>query len=258
VANEREVFLANLTLIEQVIHCVARRQYLRAEDAEEFASLAKLKIISDDYAVLRKFREHSSLGTYLTVVIYRHCQDYRNHLWGRWRPSVRARQLGPLAVELERLLVRDGQSLDEACEILRRHHDVSASRRELADLAAQLPARTTRRMETEEPIHALAAADPTPEERLLTREREEVRRRLSAALAVAVADFPPEDRLLVKLRVEQGKQVVEIARALRLEPKSLYRRLEGILDTLRDRLETQGFHVADMKEALSGTEGTPP
>jgi RNA polymerase sigma factor for flagellar operon FliA len=40
-------------------------------EADDFASHPKLKLIEDDYAILRKFQGRSSLRTYLTVVIER-------------------------------------------------------------------------------------------------------------------------------------------------------------------------------------------
>src|SRR4029453_14108130 len=46
-----------------------------------------LRLVEDDYDVLRRFQARSSLPTYVTVVIQRLFLDYRNRLWGKWRPD---------------------------------------------------------------------------------------------------------------------------------------------------------------------------
>src|SRR5882672_5077367 len=56
-----QVFLAELPMIRRLLASIARRQRLSASEAEDFASEVHLRIISNDYAILRKFRGHSSL-----------------------------------------------------------------------------------------------------------------------------------------------------------------------------------------------------
>jgi RNA polymerase sigma-70 factor (ECF subfamily) len=46
---------------------------LRAEDTEDLAAEILLQMVANDYAVLRQFRGHSSLATYLTVIARRIC-----------------------------------------------------------------------------------------------------------------------------------------------------------------------------------------
>lgn len=64
-----------LGLIYHVIHHTAhlRSTPLRPEDTEDLAAEILLQIVSGDYAVLRQFRNESSLATYLTVVARRIC-----------------------------------------------------------------------------------------------------------------------------------------------------------------------------------------
>src|SRR5215472_1056914 len=114
----QQLFLTNLPTIEALVQMVARQQRMSWAEAEEFASIVRLRLIENDYAILRKFRGGSTLRTYLTVVIARQALDYRDACWGRWRPSRTARRLGPAAVALERLVVRDGLSFEEAWRTL--------------------------------------------------------------------------------------------------------------------------------------------
>ena len=62
-------------LIYHVIQHVAyaRSRLLTAEDVEDVAAEIFLKIVDNDYAVLKKFKGMSSLPTYLTVIARRTC-----------------------------------------------------------------------------------------------------------------------------------------------------------------------------------------
>jgi RNA polymerase sigma-70 factor (ECF subfamily) len=64
-----------LGLIYHIIHHTAhlRSTPLRPEDTEDLAAEILLQIVANDYAVLRQFRGHSGLATYLTVISRRIC-----------------------------------------------------------------------------------------------------------------------------------------------------------------------------------------
>jgi RNA polymerase sigma-70 factor (ECF subfamily) len=64
-----------LGLIYHVIHHTAhlRSTPLRPEDIEDLAAEVLLQVVASDYAVLRQFRGHASLATYLTVITRRIC-----------------------------------------------------------------------------------------------------------------------------------------------------------------------------------------
>src|SRR5688572_6731090 len=96
--SPESLFLDNLSLIERLAGAVARRQGIRGAEVDDFVSGVKLRLVEDDYAVLRKFRGESTLATYLAVVIAMLAREQRVQQLGRWRPSAVARQLGPLAV----------------------------------------------------------------------------------------------------------------------------------------------------------------
>ncbi|HUF46207.1 MAG TPA: hypothetical protein VMM93_00260, partial [Vicinamibacterales bacterium] len=110
--GDPDPYLAHHDLIEQAIRTFCRRQRLSATEAEDFASEVRLHLLDRERAVLRAFEGRSSFQTYLLTVIRHQFRDWRNALWGKWRPSAEARRLGPLAVRLEMLLVRDRLPLD--------------------------------------------------------------------------------------------------------------------------------------------------
>jgi RNA polymerase sigma-70 factor (ECF subfamily) len=64
-----------LGLIYHVVQHTAhlRSMPLRPEEAEDLAAEVLLAMIANDYAVLRAFRGHSSMATYLTVIARRIC-----------------------------------------------------------------------------------------------------------------------------------------------------------------------------------------
>lgn len=64
-----------LSLIYHVIHYTAHLRSARVtpEDVEDIAAEVLLQIVADDYKVLRQFKGHSSLATYLTVIARRIC-----------------------------------------------------------------------------------------------------------------------------------------------------------------------------------------
>src|SRR4051812_13064188 len=67
--------------------------------------------------------------------------DYRIHLWAKWHTTAEAKRLGELTVELEKLLHRDGRTLDEALVIARDPQaEVQRDHESLAALADRLPA----------------------------------------------------------------------------------------------------------------------
>jgi RNA polymerase sigma-70 factor (ECF subfamily) len=64
-----------LGLIYHVVHHTAhlRSTPLKPEDIEDLAAEVLLQVVANDYAVLRQFRGHASLATYLTVITRRIC-----------------------------------------------------------------------------------------------------------------------------------------------------------------------------------------
>ena len=246
-----DLLRSHLPRIEAVCAYVCRRHKCGTDEAEEFSAHVKARLVADDYAILRKFQGKSRFETYLTTVITHLFLDWRNHLWGKWRPSAEAKRLGSVAVKLEEL-ARDGYTFEESCELLRTNHKVVLSRAELEALAARLPVRLPRKMEGEERLEALPAGEPAPDERILERERHEARGRVWEALGRAWAKLPDEDRLILKMHFQQGMQVVEIARMLPLDQKPLYRRVERLKAKLRKDLEGEGIGRELVAEVLGG------
>jgi RNA polymerase sigma factor (sigma-70 family) len=250
VSRADTLYLEHRELIEGAIRFVSRRHRLPAADAQDFESTARLHLIAHDAAALRAFRGQSSLRTYLHTVVTRVFLDWRNARWGKWRPSAEARRLGPLAVQLETLTARDGLSFDEACETLRTNLGVTASRDELAAIAARFPRRSRRVLVSDEALETRLAPDGTADGPLARREAAEAAARAARELEQCLRSLPPQDRLILRMRFQDTFSVQQIARALSLDPKPLYRHITKVLGRLRRELEGAGITASMVANVL--------
>jgi RNA polymerase sigma factor (sigma-70 family) len=243
----------NLGAIERAIARVCREARLTGADAEDFGSSVKVALLADDCAILRKFEGRSSMPTYLTIVARRLLVDARR-AEGRWYASADAQRRGAVAVQLERLLVRDRRSFAEAADILRREHP-EVTVQELEAFAAALPPRVPRPVvvpvvEGDEERLAGGGSAADLVEALDARRQS---RRANDAVRLAMATFTAEDRVILRLRFGANASVVSIARALGLEQRPLYRRLEALLNRLRTELEAAGVDASSAGDLI----GTP-
>jgi RNA polymerase sigma factor for flagellar operon FliA len=237
--NDRSTALTDneLTLLSRVIRDISRGARLSPDDALDFAQTVHLKLLERGYEPIRQFANRSSLRTFLAVVVRRILIDWHRAQFGKWRSSARARRLGPAALALERLLYRSGHTLGEAIQTLQTHPGAAAAA-DLERLAEQLPIRLSFRTVSIDAVGLTRGADfEDPIERAdHRRESRMLRRRLSAALE----RLPSDDRTLLDLRYRQRLKMPAIATALDVDSKSLYRRCEKVLRSLRTSLEAQG------------------
>ncbi|HJQ36212.1 MAG TPA: sigma-70 family RNA polymerase sigma factor, partial [Thermoanaerobaculia bacterium] len=247
------LFEENLDAIERAIARVCREARLMGADAEDFASNVRLALLADDCAVLQKFEGRASMPTFLTIVVRRLFSD-QLRASGRWYPSAEAQRRGPVAVQLERLMSRDRRSFAEAALIIRREHpEVTAA--ELDQLVATLPARVPRAvvvpvLEGDEERYA---GGGTAADRVEALDVEQRSQRASDVVRAAMAMFSSEDRAILRLRFNGDASVVSIARALGLETRPLYRRIEALLARLRAALHAAGVDAESAAELI----GTP-
>lgn len=243
---------SDLPTLEQALRRVANRKCLSVDEAEDFTSWARVKLVTDGEAILAKFQGRGTLSTYLTTVALNLLRDYRIAKWGKHRASAAARRHGAVAVRLEALVIRDGFTVGEAIEILRRNEAVTLSSEALAEIAAQLPLRRRPRFENEE--NAQAPSAERADERVLLREARDAAVRVEAALAEALSTLEPEDRVILKLRVREGLSVADVARTLDLDQKPLYRRVDRLLAHLRREMEERQVCLQDVQSVV-GRDG---
>jgi len=263
--SRERLYLDNADAIEESLRFISRRHRCSQDEADDFASWARLKLVENDYAILASFEKHSKIQTFLRIVLQRLFIDYRRGKWGRWRPSEEAKRLGPLAIRLEVLLSRDRMTLDEACQCLCTL-DPDLSRRQIEDVFTKLPIRTAQPIEVNDDLLTAHSGGLTPEREILAKETEASWRRATAALPLLLQKLPPQEQIILRLRFAEGMQIVDIAARLHLEAKPLYRRIERLKAELRRELEAGGFDAEGLgwpvavpaPRQRAGAGGGPP
>jgi RNA polymerase sigma factor for flagellar operon FliA len=245
------VFVESLPLIDRIVNSLCRRYGFSADDCDDFRSCVNERLIEDEYAVLRKFRGEAAIGTYLTVVIAMILRDYRVRRWGRWRPSAAALRAGNVAVRLESLVYRQRFQLDEAIRIMKASGETMLTDREIAAMFSRLPRRAPLRLVDAGPasltgLPSNECADDLVNDGVATDERSAADRALHAALS----RLPAEDRLVLRMRFWEGMSIADIARALGLPQKPLYRRVEHSVAALRPLLEAAGVSSDTTRELI--------
>jgi DNA-directed RNA polymerase specialized sigma24 family protein len=112
--HPRQLIEQNVELIDRLVARACRRVGIAVGEVEDVASVVKLALVENDYAILRRYEGRSSLATYLTTVIQRMLADQRERTHGRWRPSPEAERLGELAVLMEEIVGKQRRSVDDA------------------------------------------------------------------------------------------------------------------------------------------------
>ena len=240
-----QLFEANLDVIERAIAQVARQVRLRGADAEDFASSARVALLAGDCAILRKFEGRSSFAGYVAIVVRRLFLDQKRSE-GRWYPSAEATRQGDAAITLERLLHHDRRPLSEALSIAREQHP-EADVRQLEATAASLPERAPRPrlVPVIDGDEDRFASSSSADDRVLAADLNRASDRTSCAVQEALAAMTAQDRVTLRLRFSKGMAISDIARALGVAQRPLYRRIESMLKDLRASLERAGIDAAE-------------
>lgn len=250
-ANLEALFLEHLGWINMVASLACTKHGLSGDEAEDFAAWMRMKMMEDNYAILRGFRGQSELKTYLAAVVVRHFFNFNRARRGRWRSSAAAERLGPPAPDLEQLVHRDGYTLTQAGEKLRTSGRTTLSDAELARLLDRLPSRVPLRP-VEESWGILNSIPGTShaDERVLASEAKARRDNMLGALQGALKQLDLEEQLIVRMYFADGMSLADVARALHLEQKPLYRRVDRLRARLRTLLEDAGLSRDDVRSLL--------
>lgn len=249
-SNPSQLLTDNLPVIDRAVAFACRRYRFGFDDAEEFAAIVRLKLVENDYAILDAYEGRSSFATFISIVVQRMALDFRIHMWGKWHASAEAKRLGPLAIRLEELLLRDARTLDEATAIL------GEDRASLEQLASRLPDRAPRRYDValDEAV-SIAVTKPADVEAPLTAsDRRRASEHLSTVMSALLARLPDDERLIFQLRFEGGMTVAQIARALQLDQKVTYRRMERRMREIKDELQRAGINPRDALDLIGNDE----
>lgn len=230
-------FDAELRMFVGILKVTGRSGGLSLPDTEDFIQHVHVRLLETDYAAFRRFKGQSAFKTYLSVVANHLVRDWKNRLWGKWRPSAQAVRLGDVAVALERMTARDGLTVHEAIATLRCRPD-APSTAELEQVARALPPRNRRQTIATDVLDSLPHPD-TDDPLIARAEWAEHQARLRV-LGDILDGLSSEDRKLISSRYLDGRRVPELARELGEDPKAVYRRCERLLGALRREFVRRG------------------
>jgi RNA polymerase sigma factor (sigma-70 family) len=252
--DAEELFLTNLIVIDRAIGYVCHRNRIGRDEGEEFGSYVKFKLIESNYAIIRKFEGRSSFSTYMTTVIQRMFFQYRVQMWGKWRPSAEAKRLGDKGITVERLLTREGFTYAETMAILTCGLDPAFTVAEVEAIYVRLPIRQPRPVL----VSGIEKTDNGPfvdiEEELFSSERGKAARTAAAIIDAIMATMTADDQMILRMRFWGGRKIPEIGRALGLEDKRLYKRIDKLLSQLKLALEHEGIAASDVCELLNHSD----
>ena len=241
----QQLLLDHLDLVAQIVRMTGGRRHLSAAERDDFASFVNFRLVENDYAILRKFKNRSAVKTYLVAVIERLSLDFCTEKWGRWRPTAMAERLGPVAIILERLVTRDNHTVEEAIEIVRTSHYAGQSDAELRRIWDQLPVRM-RTTEVAEEAALGVMSDDNSEVGVDDADFRKSIERLQGALKTAFDQIAARDRVLLALRFDQEMSIIEIARLTGSSVPTLHRRFENSVKQLRLALTRAGFNPREI------------
>jgi len=246
---DNDELLKLLKTTERLAKTLGRRRGVSREDAEDFAQDALLKVMDNDHAVLRKFRNDSSMATYLASVVSFYFKDWTNSRWGKYRTPKPVGRLGEPAITLHRSMVRDGLSFAEACEKLRTEHRFALTDAELAEIAAKLPIKFRHQIESADALTNVAAPD-TADHIIVDQEKLALRQRIYEILQRWRAGLTEQDALIVAYWIDDGLKFVELAKLVGIPQKKVYERVDTLRKQLRRLLKDGGIDGSTIRDLL--------
>lgn len=217
---------------------------------------------ADDFKVLREFRGNSKLTTYLTTVISNIVVDIIRTRKGRSRAGERAKELGPVAEQLHKLVLGLGYSLSDAHGHLVLSHGICESEDELREMLNQIRGRDciTHDAKNSWPYQGREALvddeieiivpDPAKgaDEQLIANQLEHKRKQI---IEVLMEELTGVERFILRLRfpaseLETPKSIREIAALTGQTEKAIDNRLRRILVRCRETLLRLGLSLEDL------------
>jgi RNA polymerase sigma factor (sigma-70 family) len=235
--------------VRKAVAAVARQYRLDFYDVEELQSDLWVKLLADDGRRLRGFRGDASLKSYFISIAQNLVLDRRNKEWGKWRPSEAARRLGREAIAFDKLIRRDGLSVDEALATMCRSPDVADSAG-LRAVAATFTQPRRRRLVCLSAVGDLPAPAQPEAVTPSAFDRAHQLLRVKRALRLSLQTLAADDRNLIGWRFAHAMTVAQISTDLGTDARLLYRRLSKVLQALRKALMADGVDVSMIRTVL--------
>lgn len=234
-----------LPLVRRAVRHASRRSALPYDEGELLSEVL-LRLVVNDYAVLRKFRGESQLSTYLRTFVTRVLLDLRVREWGKWRPSSRARRMGGDAEALERLVLREHLAPVDAIALAAHRSAGRLTEAAASEIYAALRPIPRRRLV---PLEAATEQDTgrTTVDPVAAITRRRRTGPVCRAMRAAVGALNRAERRLLWLRYYEGWSVADVARMTGIDQKRLYRVYDQVCQRLRRTLTAAGIDVDDVR-----------
>ncbi len=232
-------------MITDVVERSRRKLGADEEEGETVESKVKFKLYANNFEIIRNFRRESSFPAYLRTIVQRTFHDLRAERFGKWHHSAAAERLGPLAMDLERMIYREGHTPSEAISVLLTSHP-EISRTTLEKTLEALPIKPRRpSMVSMKDIEEMISTDSDSDILMITGERFRLSERVAALVRRFMDELEDTDRKLLQFLFERDLKISTISRMLMKDQKGLYRRRDELLARLRSELEKAGIGPKD-------------
>lgn len=239
-----------LSRIERITNVICRRSGMNPDEIEEFTGEVRLRLVKNDYAILRAFEGRSKFSTYIAAVIRRMLIDYRRHYRGKWHDSAEAQRFGQLGIDIERAITRDGRTPQETLTLLREIHP-GITLAEIERIARSLPVKIKHKLVPMKEAESIESTGDT--DRVV---QADMAARISAVVCAYIDRLPAEEHLILRLRFDCAMTVAQISRSLHRDQQVLYRLLYKHFEALRVELTKVGVDARAVQD-LIGSDSTP-
>ena len=250
--NPKAYLVKHLPVIDAAIKVACRRHEILDDQAEEFASHTKLKLIENDYHLIRSFQGKSSFRTYLFTVINRIFIDWLRMMKGRWRPSEYAKRLGQMGIKLEELMARKKLSYQEACYAIKINHGVNIDSREFRKLADKISKQlSTNPRQVDIPLEKINNSESTLKDPVIDKNSQEIREKIVSIIKDVSESLEANDKLILKMHFHDNLGISVISRILKQKRHGVDARLKFILVGFKEKILANGININDARDAIN-------
>lgn len=244
IGEAKELLLQHVDLVRRVVHIACSRGF--SHEADDCLAWVMMRLLENDYARVRRYRGSAPFSSYLRSVVLHLARDYRVSVWGKWQSSTVARRLGLAALRLERLVWRDGHSVDDAVAFVAQQQGEDPE--DLYRLWEQIPPRTVRHTFVEATLIEDLRSMGDAESRVLGNRQRELEGDLKRHLKEILAKEDPEVRRLLRAHYRDGLQIAEIARREGESRRKYYSQLARSLKRIRRELLERGIEERALED----------
>lgn len=220
----------------------------------------------NNYHVLREFKGNAQLTTYLTAIISRRTVDLIRKKLGRGREKERAKDLGNTGLLLYQRVIKDGHPLRDVYDELRTNGNFPGSLEELEAMLRKIKGKNPGSHQPgaangnngtsvvkngtsiNEEEYVIPDTKSDPQALLMEKQRQQ---EIHQVIRDIIAPLSGEERLLLRMRFpfhedEKPGSVEQIANALGITPKAVYKRITRLMKKCRQQLDRRGIRINEL------------